>query len=40
MVFTSLPRRLYTVTVCRYIMFCAKNNPVPEATTDFGEISP
>jgi hypothetical protein len=26
--------------VCRYIMFCAKYKPVPEATTDFGSRPP
>ena len=40
MVFTSLPRRSYTVIVCRYIMFWANTSPVCVATTDFGEMEP
>jgi hypothetical protein len=31
---------LYTVIVCRYIMFWAKTRPVCVATTDFGEMEP
>ena len=40
MVFTRLPLRSYTVTVWRYIMFCANTSPRSDATTDFGEMSP
>src|SRR4051794_10262793 len=40
MVRTSRCDRSYTVMVCRYIMLCAKTSPVPDATTDFGEMSP
>src|SRR5579871_290403 len=40
MVFTSRPALLYTVTECRYIMFCAKTRPVLEASTDLGEMGP
>src|SRR2546423_797780 len=32
--------RSYTLTVCRYIMFCANTSPVPDGVTDFGEIAP
>ncbi len=39
-VFTRSPLRSYTVTVWRYIMFCANTCPRSEATTDFGEMSP
>src|SRR4051812_38028155 len=40
MVATRSKWRSYTVTVCRYIMFCAKTRPVPVAITDLGEMSP
>src|SRR3712207_4851046 len=40
MVATSRKSRSYTVTVCRYIMFCANTRPLPVAVTDFGEMSP
>src|SRR3954467_15852864 len=38
MVATRSKWRSYTVTVCRYIMFCAKTRPVPVAITDLGEM--
>jgi hypothetical protein len=40
MVVTAFPELSYTVTVWRYIMFCAKTRPVSEAATDLGEIGP
>ncbi len=36
----SCPSLPYTVTLCRYIMFCAKTRPRPLAVTDLGEIAP
>ena len=36
----SEPSALYAVTVCVYIMFSANTMPWPDATTDFGLMSP
>src|SRR5947209_4660405 len=37
---TRWPSLAYTVTVWRYIMFCAKTSPWPVALTDLGEMAP